>query len=353
MPRGDDMNINDLKKYECPELTVIEKFDHGDQHERLQWSRLLTKEMHEFRIDFTDQRLKNNEIVIPIFIDDILLPLSYTSYSEAKPITYNTYSNYVFFEIEYKRAHLLKVIHNFGIRTFNPNDEKYLKPIILDTVEYYFQFDFDKQLWKWSQHEKNIDVWNKEKEMLDQLFESDQALETTKNYYAIRKQFQSLHLEDFKTYSELFGFFIDLLNCTKSFIELRKAIGDLSSFAFDKMILALNELQKSLDSIQTDAEGEQLNLYIQTSTEIAEYQINNRISRLHVSTKDKLFNPGYWIIGQNVYPNIAEYYNLSQKASTNRTAETKYALKQELIKRADGHDIFIALSSVDIKKTGG
>lgn len=341
------MYLNDFKKYECPELTVIEKFDHGDQHERLQWFRLLTKEMHDFRIDFTDQRLKNNEIVIPIFIDDTLLPLSYTSYSNAKPITYNTYSNYVFFEIEYKRAHLLKVSHNFGIRTFNPNDEKYFKSIILDTAEYYFQFDFDKQLWKWSQHEKNIEVWNKEKEMLDQLFESDQALETTKNYYTIRKQFQSLHLEDFKTYSELFRFFTDLLNCTKSFIEFRKAIGDLSSFAFDKMIFALNELQKSLNSIQTDAESEQLTLYIPTTIEIVEYQINNRISRLHVSIKDKLFNPGYWITGQNVYPNIAEHYNLSQKSSTNRTAETKYALKQQLIKKADGQNTFILLSSIE------
>ena len=350
------MDLNDLKKYESPELNVIPKYYCGEELEQLRWNRGLNKEMPHFRVDFSDSLLKQNKIIVPIFVDDMLLPFTYISpskkESKSEPKTCSPYSNHVFFEIPYRRGHLLKLVHHFGIRTFNDNDQKYLKSVVIEKVEYHFEYDFQLERWKWAQHEKNIKKWVTEKEKIDLLFETDEVIEITRKFFSSREEFSSKQLKDFKTYEDLFNVFENLLESTIQFIKLRRTFGDISKFPFEKMTHLLTESNAILKCLQKDVETEALTDYRPTKTDAIEYQINNRISNLYISFKSKIFEPGYWVIGLNVYPNIGEYYNLSQKSSDNRTSETKYVLKQELIKQADGQNIFIPLSLIEMKKRG-
>ncbi|MDN3429165.1 hypothetical protein QL992_17685 [Microbacterium sp. APC 3898] len=346
------LNFIDFKKYECPDLKITPKVYNEERLEKIRWMRGLNKEMGEFRVDFSDSHLKKNEIIVPIFVDDMLLPITYTSPhkkdSKFEPKSYYPFANYVFFEVSYRRGHLTKVTHNFGIRTFNDNDEKYLKAFIIEKVEYHFEYDFQLQIWKWAQHPENIKKWESEKEKIDLLFEADEVIEVTKKYFSSREKFEIRHINSFKTYEELLNTFQNLLKFTIQFIQLRKFFGEINKLPFEKMTSLLNEASVSLKLIQKDVKAEKLTDYHPAATNSIEFQINNRISNLHTSLKSKIFEPGYWVIAQHVYPNIGEYYNLSQKAKTNRTTTSSYELTQRLIEKADGRDLFIPLSSIDI-----
>jgi hypothetical protein len=323
------MNLDELKKYECEQLTLEEVLI---DNEDIKWGPFLTSENEIFRITRTVETLEQYKIIIPMFIDEEMLPFGLLH----KNVFYPSYCHFSDYVIDYKKAHLMKITQRFGIKLFKLSEEKHLEPVIAEKVEHHFKFDFVDNRWKYIETGSIESDWIPEKDIIEELSQHEDVRLAGRGYFSSRKQVLSRTSENYPTYQEEVYAYYDLVEKTYVFFELKKALGEITRTHHDLIKKHLDAMKNKIIQANHFMKDNALKERIPTNT-ISKYENvehNDMITYLSdIKTMITRYfdTPAYWVIENNLYPNIAVLYQLTQKAEHNRNNQTKFVLKQKIL----------------------
>lgn len=327
------IKLYELKQYDCPELEICFK---PVSDESVKWGDFLTSKNELFRIDWRTNTLINNQIIVPIFIVEEMLPFDYVHQTKFSTETHPSYCHFSTIRINYKRAHLMKITQQFGVKVLKLSEEKYLNPLIKEEVEHHFKYDFEEERWKYIESGSVEKHWITEKEKLDEAKNDEEVRAAAKVYFTSRSQVLPLQSDRYDTYSEELDAYESLVKTASSFFEYKRLLGEISKLHNELIDEHLNILSNSILKAQQYVENEELSFKMDTRLitsihGIEHKHIINRLADIKTNIKKIFFTPAYWVIDDDVYPNISEQFDLLQKSETNRNVQTKYDLKQKIL----------------------
>lgn len=321
---------DELKKYVSPELKL--KL-HLLNDEDIQWSDLLTSEHPSFRVNHDINILMQNQVHIPMFVNPEMIPFEYVKKGKHDEDIYPSYCHFADIKVNYKRGNILKFTHRFGVKVFKMNDERFLAPIVLEEVPYHFKYDHDEQRWRYVQINSVEEHWLLFKERLDEMKEHEDIKAAGRAYFTARKRVQPLQSERYPTYKDEVVAYQKLVNSTYSFIEFKYLLGEMGETHFQYIAEHIQTVADTLQQIDQYIDEHALYEKMDTSQISGSHgtehlRVLNLLGTVQTQIKRYWFTAAYWIYDDDIYPNIAEHYDLLQQAKSNRNDDTKFELKQ-------------------------
>ncbi|MFC5602442.1 hypothetical protein [Sporosarcina koreensis] len=335
------MDFDKIKELKCPELLITTR---EVDSEDVKWGGLIDRGCVNFAVNHSREQLTIRKMLqIPIFSDEEMTGIPYIETKREKQIEHGTHCNYVDYCIEYQKVHLVKVSQRFGVKVLKQTEEKFCNKIKLGANVFHFMYDFEEKRWRFQQKPERFE---EEKSKIDEFCKSVEVRELHKHYFQARKlvkrEVQSTVLRGDATYREVLLNFKKLIDASKPFFELKNHLRELSDFAYEKMVPIIGEIEKKLSDL-TD-QTERLNLLDavrQSNRSGEENKLIEQYADFLNRMKNSFYSPGYWINGVEIYPNICEFYNLSQKATTNRNEDTKQQLKKKILAENPGKSFIV------------
>lgn len=105
----------------------------------------------------------------------------------------------------------------------------------------------------------------------------------------------------------------------KKYVNFQNIVGALDDINLKLILENLDELEKSIIVTEDNME----NLPVHT--------IRDKFTTVISNTHNAFIKEGYWIVDNEIYPNIGAFHLSMQKSSYNRTPEYKRTLKRALL----------------------
>lgn len=296
------MDFKTFKQYNAMKKIKIEEVDLLDKNPDLLYQADLRKS--DTKPDFKKETLEKYKILMPVLITDELMQIPHE-------LGYESYSHYVDYDVVFNSGHVMQINQLIGIRFLNPSDEKYYKTRITKPIPIYLLYDFEEKRWKKTDSKK---TWKKERDFIRSFFNNKDWIQIQKDYAEKRK-----NKEKYSIFS--------LLKSMLRFFNVKHMNQELSDKHYSLMKNQIrNELKKlheKIEKLKDNPNYSDTNFIIEKNGLIKTFK------------KTIFSNPGYWIIHDTIYPDIAAYHHERERSEESRTPDTKRLQKIALIKTAN------------------
>ncbi|MGO4185400.1 hypothetical protein AB4Z17_29975 [Paenibacillus sp. TAF43_2] len=309
------MSLEQLEALSCKRLTIQKRKFNSEQLEDFKWREKLDSTMKEFYVDHSNAALKQGFIELPVFDDDEMIDYSIMH----KGVYYESKANLVEYKIRYSFLGFMHLTLYYGYKVLKRSDEKFLDTIHSESIDMYFYFDYVLGHWKKSSDKEG---WIKSRDLLERQKNNEQ-LSAAREFYALREAFimhqniNKLKTSQSGSWDMCFGALKNVLNSTLSYQETKHFVNKISDGQYGKIKGQIEDTLSYIECARKKmAEGEDDMKYIEGAV--------REVKRI-------ILEPGYWVIGYDIYPNVAEQYILIQKADSNRNHGSKDDLKRIIL----------------------
>jgi hypothetical protein len=325
-----ELTLDDAGKFIEDEISKLTEDEQEEERKR----------RHPLRINHSKKDLKDHKLQVPVLNIDILLPFSYEHQMGRKMVSYKSYSNYVNYDIQYRKANLLKVVQQIGIKVLKRSEEKHLEPIVIDETPLYFRYDNEEEQWLEVKKPKNFED---EKEEIEEAIRSDEVRKIVKKYLEYQLLFEGefeeyLEKED---YNGLVNYVYELKTITEDFHKLMNILCEINDEHYE---LIKNRIKRFENEDIVEAIKNLKDESIDIELKKSDYgTLKSKVTNI-------LKNEGYWVRNNNIYPNIARFHSLKQKSETNRTPLYLVELHKVLIKYSQSNlKNYLSLEDPNVK----
>lgn len=330
------MNYEHIKKLKCPQL-VVKSIEIDDV--KVKWGGQIEPDNDLFLVNHSREQLETGIVYFPSFTDEEMTGIPFSNYEKDGPVQYQTHCNYSDHFVEYQKCHLVKVVQRFGVKVLKTTEEKFCTKIKKESTAFHFMYSFDEKRWIYLKDPEEI--FKAEKDKIDFFCNSQAYRNMHMHYFADRKfvnrMIQSSDFLDTQTYREKLNNINKLITSSKTFLEMKNYLGEIPDYTYEKMTDSIIELSQSKDKLEKRTSNLKLmNSLKKTNDTDNENALIIKYADILTDTKKTYFTPGYWISNGEIYPNIGEFYNLSQVSETNRNEETKFRLKKQILRDNPG-----------------